>query len=107
MGSAVITQQVWDDSDGDTHTHQHARVCACTPITGVCMHRHVQLFATPWTVACQAPPSVELFRQEYWSVWPLPTPGESSQPKDRTRVSCVSCIGRWVLYHLHHLGRPN
>ena len=23
----------------------------------------------------------------------------SSQPKDQTRISCVSCIGRWIVYH--------
>ena len=28
---------------------------------------HVQLFATPWTVAHQAPPSMEFSRQAYWS----------------------------------------
>ena len=28
----------------------------------------------------------------------------SSWPRDPTLVSYVSCIGRWVLYHLHHLG---
>ena len=28
---------------------------------------HVWLFATPWTVALQAPLSIELSRQEYWS----------------------------------------
>ena len=27
----------------------------------------VQLFVTPWTVACQAPVSMEFSRQEYWS----------------------------------------
>ena len=27
----------------------------------------VQLFATPWTVTCQAPVSMEFSRQEYWS----------------------------------------
>ena len=31
----------------------------------------------------------------------------SSQPRNRTHVSYVSCIGRWVLYHYHHLGRPH
>ena len=36
---------------------------------------HVQLFATPWTVAYQAPPSMEFFRQEYWSGLPFPSPG--------------------------------
>ena len=30
----------------------------------------------------------------------------SSWLRDWTRVSYVSCIGRWVLYHLHHLGSP-
>ena len=28
---------------------------------------HVQLFATPWTVAPQVPPSMGFSRQEYWS----------------------------------------
>ena len=28
---------------------------------------HVQLFATPWAVACHGPLSMELSRQEYWS----------------------------------------
>ena len=32
------------------------------------------LFATPWTVACQAPPSMEFSRQEYWSALPFPSP---------------------------------
>ena len=36
----------------------------------------VQLFATPWTVAHQAPPSMEFSRQEYWSGLPLPSPGD-------------------------------
>ena len=27
----------------------------------------VQPFATPWTAACQAPPSIEFSRQKYWS----------------------------------------
>ena len=28
----------------------------------------------------------------------------SSQPRDWTHISCVSCIDRWILYHWHHLG---
>ena len=31
---------------------------------------HVRLFAIPWTVAYQAPPSMEFSRQEYWSELP-------------------------------------
>ena len=34
----------------------------------------VQLFATPWTAAYQAPPSMGVSRQEYWSGVPLPSP---------------------------------
>ena len=36
----------------------------------------VQLFATLWTVACQAPLSMGSFRQEYWSGFPCPPPGD-------------------------------
>ena len=35
---------------------------------------HVRLFATPWTAAHQAPPSMGFSRQEYWSWVPLPSP---------------------------------
>ena len=37
---------------------------------------HVQLFVTPWTAACQVPPSMGLPRQEYWSALPFPFPGD-------------------------------
>ena len=36
----------------------------------------VWLFATPWTVAYQAPPSMGFSRQEYWSGLPFPSPGD-------------------------------
>ena len=35
----------------------------------------VRLFATPWTVSHQDPPSMEFSRQEYWSGLPFPSPG--------------------------------
>ena len=35
---------------------------------------HVRLFATPWTAAYQAPPSLGFSRHEYWSGVPLPSP---------------------------------
>ena len=37
---------------------------------------HVPLFATPWTVAHQAPLSMGFSRQEYWSGLPFPSPGD-------------------------------
>ena len=39
----------------------------------------VQLFVTHWTVACQAPHSMELSRQEYWSGLPFPSPTRESE----------------------------
>ena len=33
-------------------------------------------FAIPWTVAHQAPLSMDFCRQEYWSGWPVPPPGD-------------------------------
>ena len=37
-------------------------------------------FATPWTVACQAPLSMGFFRQEYWSGLPFSSPGDLPNP---------------------------
>ena len=60
----------------------------------------VQLFVTLWTVALQAPLSVGLSRQEYWSGWPCPPPGDLPDPGiEPTSLMSVSCIGRRVLKH--------
>ena len=40
----------------------------------------VRLFATPWTAAHQAPPSMGFSRQEYWSGVPSPSPWETLFP---------------------------
>ena len=40
----------------------------------------VRLFATPWTVAYQASPSMGFSRQEYWSGLPFPSPGDLPDP---------------------------
>ena len=49
----------------------------------VCMlsrFSHVQLFATLWTIACQAPLSMGFFWQEYWSGLPCPPPEDLPDP---------------------------
>ena len=51
-------------------------------------------FVSPWTVASQAPLSIGLPRQEYWSGLTFPS-WVYSQPRDWIRVSC---IGRQILY---------
>ena len=40
----------------------------------------VQLFATPWTIVYQAPPSMGFSRQDYWSGLLFPSPGELHNP---------------------------
>ena len=42
----------------------------------VCALCHVQLFAVPWTVACQTPLSKEFPRQQYWSGLPFLPSGD-------------------------------
>ena len=41
---------------------------------------HVRLFATPWSVAHQAPLSMGFSRQEYWSGLPFPSTGDLPDP---------------------------
>ena len=63
---------------------------------------HVQLFATPWTVAYQAPPSMEFSRQEYWSGLPFLLQGIF--PTQGLNPGLPYC--RQTLYHLSHQGSP-
>ena len=46
---------------------------------------HVQLFGTPWTIACQAPLSVEFSRPEYWSGYLVPSPKDLPNPRIKPR----------------------
>ena len=54
---------------------------------------HVQLFATPWTVAYQAPRSMEFSRQEYWSGLPFPSPGDLPDPGIEPRSPALQADG--------------
>ena len=46
----------------------------------MCVLSRVQLLVTLWTVACQAPLSMGLSRQEYWSGLPFPFPKDLPNP---------------------------
>ena len=72
----------------------------------------IRLCATPWTAACQAPPSMGFSRQEYWSGVPLPSPKysldwykllinfQSSKNVDHENIFCqLSCC--------HYRGKNN
>ena len=61
---------------------------------------HVWLFVTPWTVACQAPLTMEFSRPEYWSGELFPSPGHLPNPGIEPRSPAI--VGRFftILYHL-------
>ena len=54
--------------------HDWSDLAAAAAMTSVKSFNRVQLFATPWTVAYQAPLSMGFSRQEHWSVLPCPSP---------------------------------
>ena len=62
----------------------------CVPVLS-----HVQFSVTPWTVACQAPLSMEFSRQEYWSGLPFPSPGDLSNPGIEPTASALA--GRFYM----------
>ena len=61
------------------------------------MLNHVLLFATPFTVACQDPLSIEFSGQEYWSRLPFPTPGGLSTPGIEPTSSMALVLGGMFL----------
>ena len=105
-------------------------MCACM----VSRFSHVWLFATPRTVACQAPLSMGFSRQEHWSGLPCPPswdlPDSGIEPMSLTSPASASlplappgkhlsthgCSTRgsnpslpqcrWILYCLSHQGSP-
>ena len=60
----------------------------------------VQLFVTPWTVAYQAPLSMEFSREEYWSGLLFPSVGDLPDPGIEPRSPTLQAM----LYHLSHQG---
>ena len=53
----------------------------------------IQLFATLWAVARQAPLSMEFSRQEYWSGLPCPPPGDLPDPGINLASLCLVLVG--------------
>ena len=68
------------------------RACVC-----VCMLSRVRLFATPWTMARQAPLSMGFPWQEYGNGLPFPPPGDLPDPgvEPKSPVS-PALAGRFV-----------
>ena len=66
----------------------------------------VQLCATLWTLARQVLLSMAILQARMLEWIAMPSSQGFSQPRDRTHVSYVSCLGRWVLYHKATCGEP-
>ena len=62
-----------------------------------------QFFATPWTVACQAPLSMEFSRQEYWSSLTFSSPGDLHG----TRIKPASLASPALAGDSLHFGSPH
>ena len=62
----------WDSPGKDTGVGCHFLLqCMKVKVKSL---SHVRPLATPWTAAYQAPPSMRVSRQKYWSGLPLPSP---------------------------------
>ena len=59
----------------------------------------VRLFSTPWTLVPQASLSMGILQARILEWVAMPSSKGSSQPRGRTCISNVSCIGGQVLYH--------
>ena len=73
-----------EDSDGKEHRHHlcvHAKLLS-----------RVQIFATPWTVALQAPLSMGSPRQEYLRGLPFPPPGDLPNPGIEPRSLALQAL---------------
>ena len=69
-----------------------------------------RLSVAPWTVACQAPLSMEFPRQEFWSEWPFPPPGDLPDPGiELTSLASPALADRFfttsATWEAHTLGR--
>ena len=80
----------------------YACVCVCVCAMLSC----VRLFGTTWTIACQAPLSMEFSRQEQWSGLPFPTPGDLPNPGSEpmpfvSPVLAGGILSHWATWEAH------
>ena len=95
MGWVLIWRHWWK-----THLQallscwQNSVFCGCRTEVSACVcvyvsHSVVSNSATPWTIAYQAPLSMEFSRQEYWSGLLFPSPGDLPKPGIEPRSSAL------------------
>ena len=94
-----LLSRKWQNVYLSFYLHVHACVCA----------QSLQPCLTLWhTMDCSPPGScVHGILQARILVWDaIPSSRGSFGPRDRTCISCISCIGRQILLPLSHLGNP-
>ena len=64
-----------------------------------------KLFVSLWTIVCEAPQSMEIFRQEYWSGLPYPPLEDLPDTGINPHLMCVLHC-RWILYPLSYRKFP-
>ena len=67
-----------------TIIESRGKVCGEKYVAKVKSLSRILLFATPWTVTYQAPPSMGFSRQEYWRGLPFPSLGDLPEPRSPT-----------------------
>ena len=72
-------------------------LCVCVCSVAQSSLTCVWLCATPQTVACHAPLSMGFFPTRILEWVAISSSRQSFQPRDQTRVSCISWIGRQIL----------
>ena len=73
----------------------------------MCMFSYIQLFASPWPVACQTPLSMRFYRQEQWGWVVISFSGGSCHLRDKTCVSWVFLNWQADALPLAPLGKPD
>ena len=71
----------------------------------MCVLSYIQHFVILWTVAYQAPLSMEFSRQKYWNVLPFPTQGDLPDPRIEP-TSLVSLALAGGFFNTASLGKP-
>ena len=75
---------------------------------GVILRVHAQLCLTLWNHTDWSPPDPSVHKNLWARIleWAISSSRGCPRTRNQTRVSCVSFIGRQILYQLPHLGSP-
>ena len=70
-----------------------------------CMLSHVQFFCDPLDCSLPGSSVLGILQARILGWVAMPSSRGSSPHRDQTCISCISCIGRWILYHWCQVGK--